>query len=93
MTYELAYWPAAADALDRLARDPATTQELRAVERTLRRLAEDPFNPRLGTTPFQSEALGGVSVTSARMDDWYVFWQRGMEPMVIEIILIHELRR
>lgn len=51
VSYELLYWPDADEALDRLESDPTMAPELRAVERTLRRLAADPFNPRLGTVP------------------------------------------
>jgi hypothetical protein len=51
VSYEILYWPDADEALDRLESDPAMAPELRAVERTLRRLAADPFNPRLGTVP------------------------------------------
>ena len=89
---ELAYWPAADEALDMLDKDAAMAPVLRAVERTLQRLTADPFSPRLGTTAFMTGALGGVSATPAGLDDWYVLWQRGAEPMVLEIILVHQLR-
>jgi hypothetical protein len=92
MTYALVYWPAADDVLNELEKDPAMAPVLRAVERTLGRLAEDPFAPRLGTTPFMSEPLGGINATPARYDEWYVIWQRGSEPMVIDIVLVHQLR-
>lgn len=92
MTYELVYWPAADDVLNELEDDPAMAPVMRAVERTLGRLAEDPFAPRLGTTAFVSEAYGGISATPARHDDWYVLWQRGSEPMTIEVVLVHQLR-
>lgn len=66
---------------------------LQAVEHVLARLAEDPANPRLGTTPFVTDELDGVSVTPARHDDWYVVWQRGPEDTrTIEIILVHQVR-
>jgi hypothetical protein len=55
MTYEFVYWSAADDALDRLESDPAMAAVLRAVNRTLRRLAADPFDGRLGTTCFVTE--------------------------------------
>jgi hypothetical protein len=92
MTYELVYWPAADDILNELENSPAMTQVLRAVERTLGRLAEDPFAARLGTTPFMTEELGGVNATPVRFDDWYVIWQRGNEATEIDIVLIHQLR-
>jgi hypothetical protein len=93
MTYGLLYWPAADQALDQLENDPAMTPVQKAVERTLQRLAADPFDPRLGTIPCMTEELGGINATSARWDDWYVLWQRGAEPMIIEIVLVHQLRR
>ena len=93
MPYELTYWPRADDILTELEQDPAMATVLQAVERVLASLAEDPFNPRLGTTPFVTDELGGVSVTPARQDDWYVVWQRGPEgTQTIEIILVHQVR-
>jgi hypothetical protein len=92
MSHEIAYWPPADDALSRLENTPALAPALRAVERTLLRLAEDPFSPRLGTTAFMTKEYGGVSATPTRVDDWYVFWQRGPEGRIIEIVLIHQLR-
>ncbi len=92
MEYEFLYWPAADEALSKLENDPAMISALRAVERVLERLAADPFSPRLGTIAFVTEDFGGVSATPAGLDDWYVFWQRGAEPRVIEIVLIHQLR-
>jgi hypothetical protein len=92
VTYEILYWPAADEALARLESDSALAPALQAVERILERLATDPFNPRLGTTAFVTDELGGISATPARFDDWYVFWQRGPENSVIEIVLVHQLR-
>lgn len=92
MPYELLYWPAADEALDKLENDPAMAPARRAVDRTLQRLAADPFSPRLGTTAFMTEGLGAISATPAGLDDWYVLWQRGAEQGVIEIVLIHEIR-
>jgi hypothetical protein len=86
------YWPAADEALVRLENDPAMVPVARAVERVLDRLADDPFNPRLGTTAFVTPELGGVSATPVGLDDWYVLWQRGPEPRTIDIVLIHQLR-
>jgi hypothetical protein len=74
------------------AQHPAMAWALWAVERAMQRLAADPFSPRLGTTAFVSEDFGGVSATPAGLEDWYVFWQRGTESGVIEIVLIHEIR-
>jgi len=90
--YELAYWPDADDALSKLENDPVMAPMLQAVERTLERLAADPFNPRLGTTAFVTVELGSVSATPVGRDDWYVFWKRGQEPRLIEIVLVHQLR-
>lgn len=91
--YELDYWPAADEALTALESDPTMAPALHAVDRTLARLAADPYSSRLGTVPFITEEYGGVNATPARLDDWYVLWQRGPEPKVIEIILVHKLRR
>ena len=96
MNYGLRYWPAADEVLHQLETDPAMGRVLQAVGRTLQRLAVDPFNPRLGTVPFMTEALGGINATPARLDDegnWYVLWQRGEEPGTIEIVLVHQIRR
>lgn len=92
MAYEITYWPAADDALTELESDPTMAPVLEAVERVLERLTSDPFNPRLGTTAFVTEDLGGISATPVRYDDWYVFWQRGPERQAIEIVLVHPLR-
>ena len=92
MTYVLLYWPAAEEALDRLEKDPAMVPVLQAVQRTLHKLAVDPFSPRLGTTAFVTQELGGISATPARLDDWYLFWRSGEAPMTIEIILVHRLQ-
>ena len=89
--YELAFWPAADAALDELAADPELSVILDAVERTLGRLAVDPFDRRLGTSAFQTPELGGINATPTRIDDWYVFWQRGPEARMLEIVLIHQL--
>ena len=64
----------------------------RAVARVRRNLAGDPFSPRLGTTSFMSDELGGINATPAGVDDWYVIWKRGEEPGTIEIIHVHPLR-
>lgn len=93
MPYELTYWPRADDIMTELEQDPATAAVLPAVERVLAHLAEDPFDPRLGTTAFVTEELGSVCATPARREDWYVIWQRGPEgTQTIEIILVHQLR-
>lgn len=93
MACELSYWAAADEALSKLEADPdpAMVPVLRAVDRVLASLAEDPFNPRLGTIGFMTEELGGISATPTRLDDWYVLWQRGPEPGAIEIVLVHQL--
>ena len=90
VAYSIYYWPAAAAALTRLETDLLKADELRAVDRTLIRLAEDPFSPRLGTTSFMTEPLGGINATPVRVDEWYVIWQRG-EPGSIEIVDVREL--
>ncbi len=92
MEYDISYWPAADDAIAELENDPVMAPVLNAVERVLGRLAKDPFNPRLGTTAFVTEELGGVSATPVGLDDWYVLWQRGPGPRAIEIVLVHPLR-
>jgi hypothetical protein len=91
MTYEFVYWPAADEALDRLEKDPAIVSVLRAIDRTLLKLAADPFSPRLGTTAFMTEPLGGISATPAGLDDWYILWQGGGESGTIEIVHVAQL--
>jgi hypothetical protein len=91
MAYDLDYWPAADDALTRLERDPKMAHALDAADRTLAKLASDPFDRRLGTTSFQSEELGGVCVTPTRLGDWYVVWQRGPQQGLIDIINVLEI--
>jgi len=78
-------------ALDELAADPTMSAVLDAVERTLDRLSAAPYERRLGTAGFQTPELGGISATPVRVDDWYVFWQRGPEPRVLDIVLIQPL--
>jgi hypothetical protein len=90
--YEIVYWPAADDALGKLESEPTLRRALQAVERILVQLAEDPFSPRLGTTAFVTEELGGISATPARFDDWYLLWQRGQESRTVEVVLICQLR-
>lgn len=89
--YDLAFWPAADAAMDRLAADPSKSGVLEAVKRTLDRLSADPYDRRLRTAAFQTPELGGISATPVRVDDWYVLWQRAPEPKVLDIVLIHEL--
>jgi hypothetical protein len=92
MAFELLYWPVADEALDRLENDPVLAPTRRAVDRTLQKLAANPFDRRLGTIAFMTEELGGISATPAGLGDWYVLWQRGAEQGVIEIVLVHEIR-
>jgi hypothetical protein len=94
MAYELFYWAAADDHLARLEADPKRADELEAVERTLSRLADDPYNPRLGTTAFRTQQYGGISATPVRGapdDDWYVLWQRGAQSRELDIVAIVRL--
>ncbi len=91
MTYELMFQPEADMVLDELEADPERRRVLLAIERTLDLLEEDPYDPRLGSTAFHTEELGNVSATPARIDDWYVFWHRGPEPHVLDIVLIQQL--
>lgn len=90
--FEFAYSQAADAAMDMLESNSAMSAVLEAVQRTLDRLSADPYDRRLGTTAYQTQELGGVSATPIRLDDWYIFWQRGPEPKLLEIVLIHELR-
>lgn len=92
MTYEILYWRAADEAIGRLENDPAMAPVMRAVGRTLERLAADPFSPRLGTTAFVTDEYGGVCATPVGLDDWYVLWQRAPEAWTIDIVLVHQLR-
>jgi hypothetical protein len=92
VSYEFFYLDDADDAMARLEGDPAMAHVLAAVERTLDKLAADPFSHRLGTTAFMTEEYGGISATPVGTDDWYVFWQRGPEPRTIDIVLVDQLR-
>lgn len=67
------------------------SEVVRRIDQMLDRLERDPYDPRLGTTLFQSEEFGGVSATPIRVGDWYVFWQSGPAQGTIEIVLVHEL--
>ena len=91
MSYELLYGATADEALARLEGDPEKAAALRAVDRTLVRLSDDPFNPRLGTTAFMTDPIGGVNATPARYDDWYVIWQCGGQSTIV-IVAIHQVR-
>jgi hypothetical protein len=94
VAYELFYWPAADDHLTMLEGDHRRADELEAVERTLSRLAEDPYNPRLGTTAFRTEQYGGISATPVRGapdDDWYVLGQRGAHRRELDIVAVVRL--
>ena len=91
MVYELLLRPDADQALNELAAEPLLSDVLAAVERTLDRLAADPFDRRLGTTAFRSPSLGSISATPVRIDDWYVLWRRGTRPRTLVVILIHQL--
>jgi hypothetical protein len=91
MVYELSWRPEANAAMDALEADPSMSIVVQAIDRTLDRLEVDPFDPRLGTIPFQTPELGGVCATPVRRDDWYVLWQRGLTSGDLVIILIHQL--
>lgn len=91
MACELMFWPLAEEALVRLEGDRLMSHVLAAVNRTLDRLEEDPYEPRLGTRSFVTEAYGGVSATTVRVDSWYVIWQPGPSSSALEIILIHSI--
>jgi hypothetical protein len=91
MAYELVFWPAADEALARLEADATHADIVAAVNRTLDRLEQDPFDPRLGTTVFKTEEYENISATPVQVGDWYVFWQRGEPAHTIEVVLIHEL--
>jgi hypothetical protein len=91
MAYSLDYTEEADDALDALEADPSAAPALQAIYRTLNLLADDPFDPRLGTVPFVTPDFGGVCATPARYDDWYVIWQRGPEPQSVDVIAVARL--
>lgn len=89
MPVELLWWPAADDALSRLEAEP-DTPVLAGVRRTLGLLERDPFDPRLHTRQFVTEAYGHVRATPS-VGDWFVLWQLGDEKAMIEIIMLAEL--
>jgi hypothetical protein len=85
------YWPEAEAAIRQLEANAELAPVLEAVNRTLARLAADPYDRRLATTAFMTPELGGISATPVRVDDWYIFWQRGAEADVLDIVLIAQL--
>jgi hypothetical protein len=91
MAYELDWRPEADAAMDALEADPRMSPVVEAINRVLDRLEADPFDPRLGTTAFQTPELGGVCATPVRRDEWYVLWQRGQTADHLVIILIYQL--
>jgi hypothetical protein len=94
MAYGLYFWPVADEHMTALEGEPRRAAELAAVERTLDRLAEDPYDPRLGTTAFRTEEYGGISATPVRGapdDGWYVLWQRAAQPGELDIVAIVRL--
>jgi hypothetical protein len=91
VAHVLALWPDADEARARLEAEATQADIVTAVNRTLDRLEQDRFDPRLGTTVFKTEEYANVSATPVRVDDWYVFWQPGERAHTIEIVLIHEL--
>lgn len=92
MAFEITgWWPAADEVMSRLEGDPRMSDVVKRVGQILDRLERDPYDPRLGTTLFQSKEFGGVSATPIRVGDWYVFWQPGPAQGTIEIVLVHEL--
>jgi hypothetical protein len=89
--YELLYRDEASDALDALEADPAMAKVLDAVDDTLDRLEDDPFDRRLGTDIFQTAEGRSVSATPVRFDEWYVFWRRGPRARTVEIVTVARL--
>ena len=85
------YWPAAQAVIDDLEADSAKAAVLDAVNRTIDSLVADLMDRRLGTKLFMTEEFGGVSATPVRLDDWFIFWQRGPEPGVLDIVAIAQL--
>jgi len=91
MIEQFDYWEDADAVMAALAADPSMSGVLEAVNRTLARIAEDPFDRRLGTIPFMTPELGGINATPVRYDDWYIFWQRGEKPSLLDIVLVEQL--
>lgn len=91
MIEQFDYWPAAQVVLDELAAHSNGAPALDAISRTLARIAAAPYDRKLGTTVFQTEAYGGISATPTRYDNWYIFGQRGPEPTILDIVLIEQL--
>lgn len=87
---ELLWWPAADEVMTRLEADPATTDILRAVRRTLGRLELDPYEPRLRTRQFSTERFGQMRSTPAGSGDWHIMWLAGPGPNQITIAFIAE---
>jgi hypothetical protein len=88
MAYDLNYADDAGAVLDALEVSAKLQPAYRAVIRTLHRLEDDPFSPRLGTTSYITPELGGVNATPTGVDDWYVLWQRGPGARELDILAI-----
>ena len=79
------------ESLRELEHDRSRRQDLAAVRRVLGRLELDPFDPTLRTRQFITQPLGHIRATPVGYGEWYVFWQLGEEPGVIEIAQIGEV--
>jgi hypothetical protein len=91
MAYVLNYADDASAVLDALEASAELAAASSAVVRTLHRLEDDPCNRRLGTTSYITPELGGINATPARLDDWYVLWQRAPEVGELDIIAIAQV--
>ncbi|HEV8114929.1 MAG TPA: hypothetical protein VGP53_01730 [Acidimicrobiales bacterium] len=91
MAYELMFWPSADEVMVMLEGETTLTPALAAVNRTLDRLAEDPYERRLRTSAFKTEEFGGVNATPVNIDSWYILWQTGDQPGALEIMLVHKM--
>jgi hypothetical protein len=89
VAWELRWWPAADEAMNRI--DAVDDQRRRAVRRTLTRLEVNPLDPRLGTRQFRTPEYGHIRATPCRHESWYVLWQIGEEAETVEIVIVAEI--
>lgn len=87
---ELLWWSAADQVMARFEEDLAMAAVPWAVRRTLGRLEQDPYQPRLRTRQFTTERYGQLRSTPAGTGDWHIMWRAGPESDQITIAFVAE---
>lgn len=83
--FDLVYWPQADDELSLLENDVERGNLATEVNDTLARLADDPGDPRLRSTTWQTETYGVVHTTPVGDSDWRIVWSVGPDELTLEI--------